>query len=49
MKAPQLAEIQLMLATDYHAFSKEGWMFELNYGGCRPLQTHSPSSQVTLA
>jgi ATP-dependent DNA ligase len=34
---PKLADIELMLATDYQPFSGDGWIFELKFDGYRVL------------
>jgi bifunctional non-homologous end joining protein LigD len=34
---PPLMDIELMLATDFHPFSEEGWIFEFKWDGYRVL------------
>jgi hypothetical protein len=37
VREPALSSIELMLATDYHPFSGDGWIFELKYDGYRVI------------
>jgi bifunctional non-homologous end joining protein LigD len=36
---PALRDIALMLATDFHPFSREGWIFEMKWDGYRVLSS----------